>query len=148
MGLLDSTKDIAEKGWQLYFPDDDTFVFRQLDVRDNWMIEKDSKGREIKAWMHELPKKFEGYKNIAAGSVIVCYGRDILWDYANKLTLVQDGKVQSDFRKGWMQKLCLAVIHRIDQEANPSSSMDKILTYLGIVALILGLSIALKVGVK
>ncbi len=80
-----------EKKTQLYFKDDNKFVFRKLELSYSCLLEK--KGDKIvRAWRHSYGGQYDfpGYKNMTADTVTLGFARDIFLDPHKKIPTTDD----------------------------------------------------------
>jgi len=97
-----------EKKTQLYFRDNNHFVFRQMPLEYSCFLEK--KGEAIsRAWRHSYAGQyaFRGYKSISADTVTLGFARDIFLDPHNKIPESEEtsGKPKKDGVKRWIAKI-------------------------------------------
>lgn len=144
MGLF-GTK--IERAWNLHFFDDDTFIFRQLEVEKGWLIERDNQGKACSAYMlpYKTRKQFEGYGKIPSCRLTLTYSRDILFDCFNQLKVEEKPEKGKGLKEKTMSGIASATLYHHEVEAKPTSSVDKMILFTGIVAVILGLSIGFQV---
>ncbi len=71
-----------ERRTQLHFMDAGSFEFRNLDIEDTFLVEKDNNGEITRGWKHFYRNQFPfaGYKNIKPGQVTLSFDRDIILD--------------------------------------------------------------------
>lgn len=72
----------VERRTQLHFMDAGTLNFRNLDIEDTFLVEKDNNGEITRGWPHYYRNQFPfaGYKGIKAGQVTLSFDRDIILD--------------------------------------------------------------------
>ncbi len=153
MGIMAPNK---EQVWQTFFREYMTFITRKVDVEDGWKLVKNEKQKAVAAYMlpYKLQKKFEGgYKNIPECNMTLDFSRDVVLDPFVQLSdneKPEKGipKKGDALKKDMMRKIADAKCHKLEQDAKPTSAQDKIVLFLGIVALLLALTIGLKVGLN
>jgi len=128
-----------EKKTQLYFRDDNKFVFRKKELKFSCFLEK--AGDAIKrAWRHSYAGEyyFPGYKNISADRVTLAFARDIFLDPHNKIPATSDdtsgkpGK-EKDGLKKWIAKVAENQRHIYRAKRQGRSMGDYVNIALGIV---------------
>jgi hypothetical protein len=100
-----------EKKTQLYFRDNNHFVFRQMPLEYSCFLEK--KGDAMfRGWRHSYAGQyaFRGYKNISADTVTMGFARDIFLDPHNKIpeseeTSGKPDRAAKDGVKKWIAKI-------------------------------------------
>lgn len=148
MGLLGDKK---ERGIQLLIRDDGDFLFRELDIQDSFLVEKDGHGNVIKAWMmpFRLSRKFDGLKGVfKAGRVYASYNRDIVYDPFKELGPGEKPEQGREIKKKFVTKIAEGKCYQHEHSHKASFFMDKFVLFLGGTMILLGLVIALAVGVK
>lgn len=135
-----------EKGTQLYFRDDGSFIFRKLPIEDTFLTEKTNGGEIIKAWLlrYKLLRNFDGYKNIAADKVTVSFARDIVFDPFNQLNTGEKPEQGEKLIKDFISKIAEAKCYMHEHTAKGSLLADKIVWFLGITIVLLALGTGLK----
>jgi hypothetical protein len=147
MGLFTPDK---ERGIQLYMRDDGDFVFRELDIEDAFLVEKDSQGGYVKAWMmfFKLLREFSGLKGVMhAGKVTVSYGRDIVYDPYEQLKPEEKPKPGDSLVKDFVKKIAESKCYQHEHSHKQTWAMDKITTFSGFTMILLGLAIGIQQAV-
>ena len=143
MGLFGTPK---EQGTQVLFRDDGSFIIRNLEIVDGFLVEKDNEGVGRYAWMmfYKLLKRFEGFKNIGAGNVTLSYNRDVVFDPFNQLSETEKPEKGEGLKKEFIRKRADAKCYRHERSAKGSLLLEKITVFMGIIAVILALAIGAK----
>lgn len=143
MSLLGTPK---EQRTQLYIRDDGTFIFRKLDIEDGFLVERNAKKEIVKAWMmrYKLLKRFDGYGNIGADMVTISFARDIVFDPFNQLNDSEKPDKGAELIKDFVRKIAEAKCYRHEREAKGSVLADKIVWFMGITMVMLGLALGAK----
>ena len=135
-----------ERGTQVNFFDDGTFVFRKLPIEDSFLVEKDAHNNIIRAWVmyFKLLKRFPGFKNIDSGMVTLSYGRNIVLDPFRQLSdsekpIEQGGKFKKEFIKQVAESKC----YQHEQKAKTSFVGDKLTIFMGVLVILLGLAVGI-----
>jgi len=136
-----------ERGTQLYFRDDGGFLFRKLDIEDAFLVEKKVK-EIVKAWMmkYKLLKRFNGYKGIGADMVTMSFGRDIVFDPFNQLTIDEKPEKGDKLVKDFVRKIAEAKCYTHEKKAKGSLFMEKVVIFLGVIGVLLTLAIGIVVA--
>jgi len=134
-----------ERGTQLHFFDDGTFEFRKLPIEDSFLVEKDSKNNILRAWVmyFKLRKRFPGFKNIDSGMVTLSYGRNIVFDPFDQLSDSETPMVKGKFKDTFIQRVAESKCYQHEQKAKTSLVGDRLTVFMGILALLLGISIGI-----
>ena len=139
-----------EKGSQLLFRDDGSFLMRKLLIEDGFLLEKDSNGISRRAWMqfYKLLKEYPGYSfvKIGADMITVSFNRDVLFDPFGQLNTDEKPTMGQDLKKSFVTKIADAKCYRHEVNAKPNNHMDKITTYLGVVVIMLVIAVLIKVA--
>ena len=154
-----------EKRTQLHFRDDGTFKFRQLEIEDTFLVEKD-KDEIIRGWKHLYRNQFPfaGYKGIKPDQVTVSYDRDIILDPYNlvekdednpekrtkmALDAVEGGKELKGTR-AWLSDVGEARRLKLLANRAKNSNYNKIIIFLGaalmVELLIIGIQVLANMG--
>lgn len=139
-----------EKRTQLYFRDDGSFEFRKLEFEDTCLVEKKD-NEVIKAWKHFFGPEliFNGYKNIHADMVTLCFDRDFILDPFDAVPVVDNPQAGKPARnehgiRSWTAQVAEAQRYKVVNKPGSSLLVDKISMFLGIaliiMLLILGMS--------
>lgn len=162
---LNITGPPKEKAFQLHFRDDNSFEFRQLDIEDTFLIEKDKE--EIKrGWKHFYRNQFPfaGYKNMKRGQVTLSFDRDIILDpygiIANDVdnpekrekTVIDmfGGETKLKGTRAWLSDVGEARRMKMMANRAKNNNYDKIILFLGcglvIQLLILGIEVLMRMN--
>lgn len=134
-----------ERRTQLYFRDDGTFEFRKLDIEDSFLVDKDTKGSIIRAWImyFKLLKRFPGFKNIGADMVTISYSRNTIYDLFGQLTKEETPTLEGKLKDGFVKRVAESKCYQHEQKAASGLIMDKLTMFLGTLMILLGLSLGI-----
>lgn len=137
-----------ERRTQLYFRDDGAFQFRQLDIEDGFLVERNAKKEITKAWMmkYGLLLRFNGFKNIKKDMITPSFGRDIIFDPHDKLGTGEKPEKGNKIIKSFITKIATAKCYRHEQKAKGNLMIDKMVLFMGFTMLLLAIGIGLKVA--
>lgn len=172
MGMFDGK--VIEKRWQCYFPDDDTFQFRKLEVEDTFLIERGKQREVVRGWKDLRGNRFScpGYRqaHIPPCSVTFSHPRDIIFEVVpgiipnaqrpdggrTSMRRTKDGTGVAFSVEGERERLkevatwCASVgdfrLLRAAAKKLKQASMDKLIMWLGIIGLVEGFSLLMVVG--
>ena len=132
-----------EQCTQLYFRDDGNFIFRRLPIENSFLVEKQNDA-VLNAWMmpYKLLKKFQGYKNIQRGKILMCYGRDILLDPFGQLKDDEKPEKGKSLVKNFIKEIATATLYR-HEHLQKKSVIDKMVIPMAIVMVVFGIAIAI-----
>lgn len=154
-----------ERRTQLYFRDDGAFLFRQLEIEDTFLVERDNNGEITKGWKHFFRNQFpfDGYKNIKRDQVTLSYGRDIILDPYNliqddednpqkgtaKVVLdVVNGEKQLKGTKAWLSDVGEARRLKMMANRSKSTNYNKVVMFLGVAGVVLLLILGIEVVMR
>lgn len=134
-----------ERRTQLYFRDDGTFEFRKLDIEDSFLVDKDTKGSIIRAWImyFKLLKRFGGFKNIGADMVTLSYSRNTVFDPFHQLTNEEAPTEKGKLKEAFVKRVAESKCYQHEQKAAPALIMDKLTMFLGTLMILLGIALGI-----
>lgn len=132
-----------EKKTQLYFRDDNKFIFIKRELAFSCLVEKT--GDVLKrGWKHFFGAQlfFPGYKNMSADSVTLGFARDIILDPFNKVptgeSVSEKPKARDDTSlKKWIAKIAENQRHTYRAKRKSTQKEDMINISLTVVLIIM-----------
>jgi hypothetical protein len=146
MGLFSKQK---EKGRQLLFRDDGSFVFRELAIENSFLLEEDKVTPKAWAMPFKLLKRFDGYGKIPSGMYTISYSRGIMLDLLGQLQDTEKATEKSGKWKGsFVKGVAESRVFQLESKIKPTRTADIIAYCMGGTIVILGLCFLLKVGIS
>lgn len=146
MAIISNSKNA---NFVLHFYDDESFIHRQLETMDKFLIEKVN-DKITRAWalLFKLRFRFDGVKGISAGMYTITHNNDTVYDPFNQVgKAFTNGKGKEILRKGGgaVQELIKTTKentfnkHLKSKKNNPH--FDKAFWLIGGVIVVLGIAI-------
>ena len=140
MGLFSGN---VEHKTQLYFHDDGSFQFRNLQVEEACLVEKEE-GKFIKAWkhFHGGQLRFDGRKGVfGAAMVSLGFDRDVILDPFNRVPVLETpggkpAKTDTSIRK-WLALIGESQRHKIMSKPTNMLLIEKITIILGVLDILM-----------
>lgn len=128
---------------QLYFRDDNSFIFRSLPIENNFVIEKQGENTKA-AWLmpYRVLKRFEGMRSIKAGMVLLSYGRDIVLDKWGQISDDEKPEQGRSLIKDMISRIATGVFYQ-HETGKKKSVIEKMVLFVGSLMVGLGLVIGI-----